>query len=150
MTRIVLLVLLFIGFARPQELGRIFVYAQWEAPVRSWNPIFCDGVVVAKIKRGTFFALNVTPGRHLLARKNGAPTIVNMKAGTEMFVRLDQQVRVGEPTVQVLDTVPQVVAPKEMRFLVYIDAKQVLSPSVSKADPRPPKEMHLKRRDESP
>ena len=64
-------------------------------------------------------------------------------------MRLDQQVRVGEPTVQVLDIVPRVVAPKEMRFLVYIDAKQVLSPSVSKTDPRPPKEMHLKKRDDA-
>lgn len=147
MARIVLLALLFLRFAWPQELGRIFVYAQWEAPVRSWRPISCDGVAVAKIKRGTFFVLNVAPGRHLLTQKNGGLTIVNVIAGTEAFVRLDQQVEIGEPTVQVLDIVPRVVAPREMRFLAYIDAKQVLSPLVLKADPRPPKEMRLKRRD---
>lgn len=148
MARTVLLALLFIGFAWPQDLGRIFVYAQWESPARSWRPIFCDGIAVAKVKRGTFFALNVPAGRHLLSQKNGVPTIVAVKAGTEIFVRLDQQIETGEPAVSVLDVVPRAVAPKEMRFLMYIDAKQVLAPSVSKVDPRPPKEMRLKRREE--
>lgn len=63
-------------------------------------------------------------------------------------MRLDQQIETGEPAVSVLDVVPRAVAPKEMRFLMYIDVKQVLAPSVSKVDPRPPKEMRLKRREE--
>jgi len=145
-----LLALQCVQFAWPQNTARIFVYAQQETAARSWRPILCDGAVVAKIKRGTYFLLNTAPGRHVLSREKGVPVFVDVRAGSESFIRLDWQMEIGEPTTPVLSSVPPDVALKEMRFLLYIDAKQVLSTSVSMADPRTPPEPRLKARDESP
>jgi len=152
MTRFASLLLLALGsiqFAWPQNAARIFVYAQHETAARSWRPISCDGKFVAKIKRGTYFALNVAPGRHVLSGENGVPAFVDVRAGDESFIRLEWVREIGEPATLVLGNVNPDVARKEIRFLLYIDVKQVLSPSVSKADPRTPQEPHLKTRDET-
>ncbi|MGI9070321.1 MAG: hypothetical protein ACR2JB_03065 [Bryobacteraceae bacterium] len=132
----------------PQELARIYVYAPREMRARSWLLMLCDGTVVAKIKRGTFFAINVTAGGHILSARNGVPSFVAVGAGDESFVRLDWQIEIGEQPTLVFDNVPAGVARNEMRFVVYIDSKQVMSSSVSKTDPRPTPELHLKRRDD--
>ena len=132
----------------PQELARIYVYAQREAPVRSWLPIMFDGTPVAKIKRGTFFAINVGAGRHVVGSTKGAPLFVDLQSGDESFVRLAWQIEVGEPPTLVFDKVPAPVARNELRFVVYVESKEVMSSSVSKTDPRAPPEMHLKHRDD--
>lgn len=133
-----------------QTRARIYVYEQRETPARSSQLILCDGAPAAKIKRGTFFALNVAPGRHALNIETGVPLFVDVRSGNESFVRLNSQIEAGERAVLVLDKVPANVARNEMRFVVYIDSKSALSGSVSKTDPRPPPELHLKRRDEQP
>jgi hypothetical protein len=145
---IALLALLPTQFACSEELARIYVYAQRETPARSWRPIWCDGVVVAKIRRGAFFALNVPPGRHLLSVSQGVPLFVNVKTGAETFVRLDWTLEMGETPTPVLSSMSPDVARQEMRFVIYIDAKEVLSSSVSKTDPTPHPEPRLKSRDE--
>jgi hypothetical protein len=141
--------LLSTGFAWSQDFARIFVYAQRETAARSWRPISCDGAPVAKIKRGTFFAVSVAPGRHVLSDEKGIPGFVNVRAGDESFVRLDWQIEIGEPATLVLSNVRPDLARKEMRFLSYIEAKEVLSRSVSNVDPRASPELHLKSRDEN-
>ena len=146
---VALLALLSTRFTCSEELARIYVYAQRETPVRSWRPISCDGTVVAKIRRGTFFEVNVAPGRHGLSERNGVPLFVEVKAGAESFVRLDQEIEIGEPPAPVLSNVPPEVARSEMRFVLYIDPKEVLSPSVSKSDPTAHREPQLRTRDEN-
>jgi hypothetical protein len=80
--------------------------------------------------------------------KGGVLSFIDLKPGDEAFIRVASQVNLGQPTVLVLDKVTPKLAGKEMRFLSYIDGKQVLSISVSKIDPRRPPEMHLKTRSE--
>lgn len=63
--------------------------------------------------------------------------------------RLDWRMEIGEPATLVLSQVRLDLARKEMRFLSYIDSKEVLSRSVSKVDPRASPEQHLKSRDEN-
>ncbi|HZQ54163.1 MAG TPA: hypothetical protein VFB14_18315 [Bryobacteraceae bacterium] len=121
------LALMSVQFGRPQDLGRIYVYAERETAARSWRPISCDGAVVAKIKRGTFFAVNVKPGRHVLSYGNGVPAFVDVATGQETFLRLDYQVEIGEPATQVLSKINPDLARKEMRFVIYIDAKAARS-----------------------
>jgi len=133
-----------------QDSARIFVYAQRESAARSWRPILCDGILVAKLKRGNFFAINVPPGRHMLSVANGVGTFVNATVGNDSFVRLDSQIEIGESPALVMGKVDPAVARQEMRFVLYIDPKQVLSTSVSKADPRPPVEPRLKSREPRP
>lgn len=144
----VFLVLLLSQYATPQGLGRIYVYAQRETAARSWRPISCDGAVVAKIKRGTFFAINARPGRHVLNDAKGVPVFVDVTAGREVFVRLDWQIEGGEPAAPVLVAVNADVARNEMRFVTYIDPKEALSTLVPKTDPRASPELHFKRRDD--
>jgi hypothetical protein len=143
---IALLTLLLPRVGWPQELARIYVYAQREIPVRSSLLILCDGRPVAKIKRGTFFAINVTAGRHILSASKGVPLFVDVPSGNESFVRIDRQIEVGEPPSLVFDSVAARVARNEMRFVVYIDSKEVMSNLVPKPDPPP--EMRLKNRDD--
>jgi hypothetical protein len=133
--------------AGQQQTARLFVYAQRETAVRAWQPIWCDGSLVAKIRRGTFFAINVDPGRHVFTLEKSVPAIVDVKAGDESFLRLDSKVELGQPTVLLFYNAPAKVAAIEMRFVVYIDAKQVRSGSVSRIDPRAAPEPRLKARD---
>ena len=144
-----LLALIPLGACWPQDLARIYVYSQRETPARSWLLIMCDGTPVAKIKRGTFFAINVAAGHHVLSSDKGAPLSLDVPAGGESFVRLGWQIGIGEPPTLVFDNVPPPVARNEMRFVVYIDSKKVMSSSVSKTDPLPPPAPHLKVRDEA-
>lgn len=138
------------GAGWSQDLARIYVYAQRETPARSWLPILCDGTPVAKIKRGTFFALNVPVGRHVISSTTGVSSFVDVRAGHEYFVRLNWQLEHGEPPILVFDSIPATVARNEMRFVVYVDSKEVMAGSVPKTDPRPAPELHFKRRDEQP
>jgi hypothetical protein len=75
--------------AGPATSARIYVYVQAETPARSWFPILCDGTMVAKLKRGRFFAINVAPGRHLLGAKESLPVFVTAESGEDSFVRVE-------------------------------------------------------------
>src|SRR5438876_12073367 len=124
--------------AHSRDLARIYVYVPMEAAARSWFPISCDSTVVAKLKRGRFFAVNVAPGRHMLSDEKGVPVSVDARSGEESFVRVDWRMEVGGPAISVLQVVPPSAARSEMIYLTYIDASKVHSKSVSKKDPREP------------
>ena len=124
--------------ARAEDLARIWVYARVDAPARTWFPISCDGVVVAKIKRGRFFAVSVAPGRHVLSDEKGVPVGVDVRSGEETFVRWDSlAIEVGKPPMSFLEVLSRSAARRDMIELTYIDADKVLSRSVPKTDPRP-------------
>jgi hypothetical protein len=82
----------------------------------------------------------------MLSDENGIPVFVDAHAGGESFVSLDWHFEVDKPPISVLSVVPPPVARREMLYLTYIDAGEVLSRSVPKADPRGPP--HLMRRGE--
>jgi hypothetical protein len=135
--------------ARATGLARIYVYAQLETPAGSWIPISCDGTVVAKLRRGRFFAVNLAPGRHTLSDEKGIPVFVDARSGEESFVRLDWHIEVDKPGISVFQVVPPPQARDEMRYLVYIDAGKALSRSVPKKDPREQPQPRLMRRDDT-
>jgi hypothetical protein len=94
---LLLLALLSAEVTQSQEPAQIFVYAQRETSVRSWQPIWCDGTLVARIKRGGFFVINVAPGRHVLQQSKGVPAFVEAGSGDEKFVRLGFQIETASP-----------------------------------------------------
>lgn len=108
----------------------------------------CGGVVVAELKQGMLFAIDVPPGRHSLSTETGVSTFVDVHSGEEAFVRLDWNYQVGRPPIPVLGAVRPDRARKEMMYLSYINANKVLSNSVPKTDPREPTQLRLKRRPE--
>jgi hypothetical protein len=132
-----------------EHLTEIFIYASWEYPTRSWVPVSCDGTLVAKVKRGRFFAINVGPGKHMLAQNDGIPLVVNAHAGQQLFVHLGQEVS-DEPSGKVALPVLEAVAPekarREMIHLVYVDSDKVYSSAVSSQDSTQPSLPRLKQR----
>ena len=124
--------------ARAEERARIYVYVQQETPARSWFPVSCDGIMVAEIKRGRFFAINVGPGRHMLSEETGVPTFVDARSGRDSFIRLNWHIEVGQSAIPVWEIVAPSSARRDMLDLTYIDVGTVLSKSVPKKDPRGP------------
>jgi hypothetical protein len=140
------------GFATgggAEHLTEIFIYASWEYPARPWVPVSCDGTLVAKVKPGRFFAINVGPGKHMLTQNDGIPLVVNAHPGQQMFVHLGQEVS-DEPSGKVVLPVLQAVAPEEARkeiiHLVYVDSDRLYSSAVSRQDPTQPSPPRLKQR----
>jgi hypothetical protein len=153
----VCLVLLAAAILAPRALPadnptRIFVFAAWELPVRSWVPILCDGRVVAKVKRGRFFAINVAPGQHILSEQDGVPAFVDARSGEDVYVQVQQHVEDSSSGKSVIP-VFQVVAPNEARkqiiHLAYIDADKVYAESVPKDDPNGSSPPQVKKRGEN-
>jgi hypothetical protein len=101
--------------------------------------------VVAELKQGMFFAINVPPGRYTLSPAKGVPVAIDVSSGEESFVRLDWNYGVGRSPVPELHAVRKQQAREQMRFLSYLNANKMLSSSVSKTDPREP-ELRLIRR----
>jgi hypothetical protein len=126
--------------------ARIYVYAQRLTDARAWLPISCGGAVMAQLKRGTFFAINVTPGRYTLSIENGLPAFIDVRAGEESFVRLDWDIGIDRPAIPVLGGVNAAQARKEMKYLSYIKANRVLSSLVPKTDPTETPPLRLKTR----
>ena len=124
--------------ARAEERARIYVYVQQETPARSWFPVSCDGIMVAEIKRGRFFAIDVAPGRHMLSEEKGVPTFVDARSGRDSFIRLNWHIEVGQTAIPVWEIVDAASARRDMLDLTYIDVGRVLSKSVPKKDPRGP------------
>ena len=128
------------------DQARIFVYARRHTAARSWLAGSCDGAVVAMVRQGAYFAVNVSPGRHELGVQNGVPVFVEVRTGEEHFVRLDWNYEVGRPPIPILSKVSRAQADLEMRFLSYVEARRVRSNSVPKADPRQLPSSQLKTR----
>ena len=124
--------------ARAEQRARIYIYVQQETPARSWFPVSCDGITVAEIKRGRFFAINVGPGRHMLSEEKGVPTFVDARSGRDSFIRLNWHIEVGQRPIPVWEIVDAASACRDMLTLTYIDAAKALSKSVPKKDPRGP------------
>jgi len=125
-----------------ESLGRIYVYANWESPERRWVDIACDDEIVAKVKAGRFFVINLPPGRHAVSEREGIPVFIEVRSGEQSFVRLDREVD-GQTVIPVLTKMGSTEAGREMVHLAYIDTAKVLSNAVPKQVPRdlvrPPK-----------
>ena len=128
--------------------ARIYVYARRDTPARSWLPISCGGVVVAELKQGTFFAIDLASGRHALFLEKGVPLSIDVHPGEEFFVRLDWNYRIDRPPIPVLVKVVQAEARTEMKYLSYVSTKRVHSSLVLKTDPSPPVRPQLRTRDQ--
>ena len=133
--------------AAPANTGTIYVYAQRLTAARSWIPITCGGAVVAELKRGKLFAIELRPGRYTLAPASGTPLVVKLRSGEESFIRLDWIYDAGQRPVPVLSIMRPEQARREMKYLSYIDANKVRSGTVPKTDPRPPEPLQFKKRD---
>jgi hypothetical protein len=145
---VAIIVFLSVGAGSAEDAARIYVYAQRDTPARSWLPISCDGEVVAEVRRGTFFAINLSPGRHALSLENGVPVSVEVHSGEVSFVRIDWNHEVGRQPIPILASVRPDRASKEMMFLGYADAKRLHSRSVPRTDPRPANQPQFKTREE--
>jgi len=130
-----------------EDSARIYVYAQRDTAARSWRSISCNGVVVAELKRGTFFAINVEPGRYTLLVEQGVPLTVDVRSGEESFVRLDWSYGIDRSPIPVLSKIYDAGAQREMRYLSYVAPKRVHSNQVPKTDPGEPHQPHLHTRD---
>jgi hypothetical protein len=131
-----------------EDTARIYVYAQRDTAARSWIAISCGNAVVAELRRGTFFAINVAPGAYTLFVDNGIPLSIEAHSGEESFVRLDWNYAIDRAPIPALSKVGQSQARKQMKFLSYISAKRIHSDQVPKTDPSPPVQQELHRRDE--
>jgi hypothetical protein len=118
-----------------QDHARIYVYARSGTAARSWIAVSCGNAIAAELKRGTFFAINVPPGRYTLFVDKGSPLSIDAQAGEDSFVRLDWNYGMNRPPIPVLAKVRQSQAREEMKFLGYIDAKRIHSSLVPKTDP---------------
>jgi hypothetical protein len=134
--------------AEAEDSARIYVYAQRQTAASSWLPISCGNAVVAELKRGTFFAITVAPGRYSFGIERGMPTIIEVGPGEESFVRLDWNFGMNRPPIPELHAVRPDQARTDMKYLSYINANKVLSGSVAQTDPREPVPLRLKRRNE--
>lgn len=130
--------------ARADDSARIYVYVQDATPAHSWFPVWCDGKVVAKIKHGRFFVINVPPGRHMLSEEKGVPVFVDAKSRQKFFVRIDWRILMDEPAIPVLQVMDAATAHNDLLYLSYIDPVQSLSKLVPKSEPRD--EPQLRRR----
>jgi hypothetical protein len=129
--------LMSLSFAGGRPTTQVYVYVQHESPVRSWFPVWCDGVLVAKIKQGRFFIINVEPGRHEISEEKGVPAFVDVRSGKKAFVRLEwRNGELGGPALPVWEEVTQSAAHDDMIYLGYIDADKVVSKLVPSTEPR--------------
>jgi hypothetical protein len=120
---------------KPEPVGQIYVYANWESPERKWVDIACDDEIVAKVKAGRFFVMSLPPGRHAVSAGDGIPVFVEERSGEKSFLRVGREVD-GQAVMLVLTKMDSTEAGKEMVHLAYIDAAKALSSSVPKEDPR--------------
>ena len=106
------------GHAQSQGLARIYVYVQTETPARSWFQVWCDKAVVAKLKRGRFFEVDVAPGRHTISDEKGVPVSVDAHSDKDSFVRLEwRNGDVGGPALPVWQVVSPSAARLDMLYL---------------------------------
>lgn len=121
-----------------QNAAKVYVYSPWESPQHSKLTISYDGVSVAEVQPGRFLVINAQPGRHVLIAGDGVPTVVEVKAGEESFVRLGRHIEIsqsGQSDIPVVETQSPDQARHEIANLVYVSAAKIFSDSVSKQDP---------------
>ena len=123
---------------KPEPVGQIYVYANWELPERKWVDIACDEEIGAKGKAGRYFVMNLPPGRHVVSVGDGIPVFVEERSGEKSFLRVGREVD-GQAVMLVLTKMDSTEAGKEMVHLAYIDAAKAFSSSVPKEDPRDPR-----------
>lgn len=128
--------------------ARVYVYAQRDTAARSWIAISCSGIVVAELRKGRFFAINLAAGRYTLSLEKGVPLSLDLRSGEESFVRLDWNYGIGRPPIPVLSKVRRTDARREMKYLSYIGVKKAHSSLVSRTDPIQPVVPRLRTRDE--
>lgn len=134
---------------KAQTPTRIYVYADWDSPLHSWISVYCDGTLMAKVKRGKFLAINTTPGRHTLEVGEGVPVFVDVSVGKEVFATVGHVVQLtetGKLDIPVISVVSGQEAQLKIIHLVYIDAREMYSPAVSRTDPSLDWEPALKKR----
>jgi hypothetical protein len=129
------------------DQARVYVYARRGTAAGSWMSISCGNVVAAEIKRGTFFAITLPPGRYTFLGENGVPLPIDTHSGEELFLRLDWNYGLDRAPIPVLSKVREDEARKEMKYLSYIGPKRVHSNLVLKTGPSPPVKLELRRRD---
>jgi hypothetical protein len=131
---------------KTEPLEQIYVYADWESPEHRWVDVACDDEIVAKVKAGRFFVINLPPGRHAMSVRDGIPMFIEVRSGEKSFLRLGREVD-GQTVMQVLTKMDSTEANKEMVNLAYIDASRALSNSVPKEDPRERRQPQLRTRE---
>ena len=133
--RTLVVYILSIQLAPAGQLSRVFVYSQRESPARTWTRVGCDGENIAEIKRGFFFAISLPSGSHVLSLTDGIPVSVEVRPGVDIFVRVDWNYDVRRSPIPVLSRVAEQRATQEMRFLSYVGANRIHSPSVPASAP---------------
>jgi hypothetical protein len=118
-----------------QDSGRVYVYSRRDTPARSWLAISCDGKSLAGLKQGKFFAVKLPPGGHVFEAEGGVPFSADLRRGEDSYLRLDWNHGLGRAPISVLTQVDMAQARAEIRFLSYVDVKQIHSAIVFKADP---------------
>ena len=74
---------------KPEATSRVYVYDI--VPAVRMNPIFCDGVKTAQIRRNRFFALTLPAGEHSFSGRHREQQItLDLEAGKTYYLRLDQ------------------------------------------------------------
>jgi hypothetical protein len=122
--------------ASAEDPARIYVYARRDTAAHSWLAISCDSSVVAEVKHGAFFAVNLALGRHAFFVDGGLPLFIDAASGKEIYVRLDWNYGTGRSPIAVLSKVNPTDAQREMKYLSYIAVKRSHSSLVPKTDPR--------------
>jgi hypothetical protein len=126
------------SYAGSEGSARIYVYSDWDSGLRSWVPIFCDGTLMAKVKKGKYFVISASPGRHTLTASDSIPVFVEVVAGKEAFVRTQQNTVVGltgSYKMSSLKIMPHGRGQSDTNNLVYVDPKQIDSSLVLREDP---------------
>ncbi|MDQ6676942.1 MAG: hypothetical protein M3Z09_06575 [Acidobacteriota bacterium] len=70
------------------DSAKVYVYARRGSAARSWLSITCDDVLVAELKQGAFFAINVAPGSYTFSVEKGVPLSVDAQLREDSFIRL--------------------------------------------------------------
>lgn len=141
LTRLSLLVLFGLMFSCPfaaQDTARVYVYSPWDSDQHSWLPISYDGVRIAKLQAGKFFAIHASPGQHRLVAGQGVPVNVEVQPGQDQFVRLDRTITLtqsGESIIPALTLESPDEARHTVAQLVYVVPSKIYSPMVDKQDP---------------
>lgn len=123
--------------AAAEDATRIYVYALRNTPARSWMPVFCDGQVMADVRAGAYFAINIPAGRHILSIDPGVPLPIDIGSNETKFIRVDWHHEIGKQPIPVLNLITAELAESEIRFLSYIEQRRQHSALVAVSDPQP-------------
>ena len=141
LTRLSLLLLCVLMLTYPlssEDTARIYVYSPWDSAQTSWLPISYDGVRVAALRAGKFFAIHASPGQHRLVAGQSVPISIEVHPGEDRFVRLDQNITLtqsGESIIPVLTIESPDASRHVIAQLVYVGASKIYSAVVDKQDP---------------